>query len=308
MYGNKQLPERLAIKGPKGQVIPNAKINLEYYLTEEQFIELFYQRELTYAELSEIIEFPYVTSVFSRLVRGIGWKKDVGKPNKYSVDESFFSQWSKQNAWAYGWLITDGHIRDKYVDLTLQTADEDVLLKLKELLHFNGNLYDHNKNHKTLRIYNRDLVNSLYRLGIPTKDKTFNCRFPDIPNEFMRDFIRGTFEGDGSISISKTHDLKVSVGGASRELMSGIQNFLISNGINARAVQDNNGFIMLHAQSLSDSLRWLYLMYNGTEKSERLDRKFDKYVSFINEGFYAKPRKSNEAKALVKVAVQTIAS
>jgi hypothetical protein len=307
MYGNKNLTERLAILGPKGQTIPNAKINIEHYLTESQFTELFFDRELTYKEITRLIEFPYDTSVFSRLVRGIGWKKTVGKPNKYNVDEGFFGKWSKQNAWVFGWLVTDGHIRDKYVDLTLQTADVDVLLKVKEMLSFDGVLYDH-KTHKTLRVYNRNLVNSLYDLGIPSKDKTFNCVFPEIPSEFMWDFIRGTFEGDGSISVSKTHDLKVSVGGASPELMYGIQGFLASNGINARAVQGDNGFIMLHAQSLSDSLRWLYLMYKGTENIERLDRKFAKYISFINEGFYAKNRRSSEAKALVELALQTIAS
>jgi intein/homing endonuclease len=262
MYGNKNLPERLDVIGPKGQIIPNLKINLEYYLTEEQFTE-FYNQKLTYKEISKLIGFPYDTSVFSRSVRSVGWKKSIGKTSKYSVDETFFKTWNKKNAWVYGWLITDGHVNEKSVELTLQSQDEDVLVKLKDLLNFTGGFYDRST-HKTLRVYNRNLINSLYALGLPEKDKTFTCRFPNIPNEFKWAFIRGAFEGDGSISVSKGKDLKVSICGASQDLMIGIQEFLAINGVNTRADRSGNSFIHLHATSLSDSLRWLYLMYNGT--------------------------------------------
>jgi hypothetical protein len=307
MYGNKNLLERLDVIGPKGQIIPKLKINLGYYLTEEQFTEMFYNQKLTYKEISKLIEFPYDTSVFSRLVRNVGWKKSIGKTPKYSVDEEFFSNWNKQNAWVYGWLITDGHVNEKSVDITLQSQDVDVLSKVKRLMNFTGDLYDR-KTHKTLRIYNRNLVKSVYALGLPEKDKTFTCRFPNIPNEFKWDFLRGAFEGDGSVSVSKGKDLKVSICGASQDLMVGIQEFLESHSVNTRADRSDNGFIHLHATSLADSLRWLYLMYNDTTVSERLDRKFAKYLSFINEDYYAKKRKSSEAKALVELARQNIAS
>lgn len=306
MYGNKNLPERLDIIGPKGQKIPNRKINLEYYLTEAQFTELFVNQKLTYKEISKEIGFPYDASVFSRSVRSVGWKKSLGKSDKYSVDEKFFGQWNSQSAWVYGWLITDGHINEKSVDLTLQSQDEDALLKVKELLKFTGGLYNR-KTHKTLRMYNRNLVTSLFDLGMPIKDKTFTCEFPNIPSEFIRDFIRGAFEGDGSISISKDDDLKVSICGASDDLMEGIEGFLTLNGISVNYKKRADGFIVLHAKSQVDSLRWLYLMYNDTIESERLDRKFAKYLSFINEAFYAKKRKSSDAKELVELARQNIA-
>ncbi len=42
------------------------------------------------------------------------------------------------------------------------------------------------------------MIEDLRRLGL-TERKSLTMRFPDVPEEFLRDFIRGCWDGDGSI-------------------------------------------------------------------------------------------------------------
>jgi hypothetical protein len=305
LYGDKTLPERLDVIGPKGQIIPNAKINLEYYISKDEFQKMLYEEKLKYVEIIERIRFPYDASTFSRLVRKLGWKTDLGKVDKYKVNEKFFDTWSRESAWFYGWLITDGHINDKSIDLRLQKRDSDVLEKLKDLIEFSGNLYRY-KTTTGLRIYNRRLVESLRNLGIPKHNKTFECVYPHIPIDYEWDFIRGVFEGDGSIQTNGKFCL--SLCGASYKLLSGVKEFLERNRINVRLdVKEMNGkpFYNIISCDMPSSLRWAFFMYSNTTKSIRMDRKFNKYVNFLND-FYKKQRKIPEAIELVELARKTI--
>jgi hypothetical protein len=302
MYGDKTQPEKLSIVGPKGQMIPNAKINLEYFVSKEQFQSMLYVENMKYAEIISRIDFPYDAANFSRIVRGLGWKKEKGKVNRFRVNESFFSNWTKESAWVFGWLITDGHINNKYTDLTLQKSDRDVIDKVKELLEFTGDKYVR-ENKETLRIYNRALSQSLFDSGIPKKNKTFDCEMPNIPDEFMWDFIRGAFEGDGSISTSN-NSLQVSICGASKNLMIGIRDFLNSQGINTTVYNKTGDFWVIRPSGMGNALKWLFNMYQNTNIGIRLDRKFNKYIGFL-DSFYSVPRKVPSAPELVEIARST---
>jgi len=47
---------------------------------------------------------------------------------------------------------------------------------------------------------NTKIVEDVRRWGV-TERKTFSTKFPDLPAEFQRDFVRGVFDGDGSVSM-----------------------------------------------------------------------------------------------------------
>src|SRR5690554_4094951 len=260
MYGDKSQRERLDIIGPKGQTIPNAKINLNYYVTKEQFQDLLYKQKLTYKQIADKIDFPYDISNFSRVVRSLGWKEGKGSVRQFKSNSNFFDTFSRKSAWLYGWIITDGYVNEKYVDLTLQTTDVDVLQKFKRAVNFNGNLYKR-EGHSTIRIYNRGMVKSLQSLGIPTTNKTFDCVFPNIPKEYGWDFIRGAFEGDGSITHTKKGGLAVSMCGASKSFMHSFSDFLTNHGVENTIREARPEFYVISAKGMGNALRWLYFMY-----------------------------------------------
>ena len=51
-------------------------------------------------------------------------------------------------------------------------------------------------------IGNNLLANDLIRLGL-APNKSLNMKLPDIPDEYFRHFVRGTFDGDGSVYLDK---------------------------------------------------------------------------------------------------------
>lgn len=286
----------ISIIGPKGQTIPNVKINIDHYITKEQFEKLFYSEKLTLKAIAELIEYPNDLGSLSRIVRQKGWKRELGKFNKYQVNEEFFKTWTRESAWFYGWVITDGHVNNKYVDITLQKRDNDVINKLKSLIDFDGNLYIRDSK-ETISVHNRNVVNSLYDLGIPEKNKTFECTYPNVPKEFEWDFIRGVFEGDGSASFELKGSLRLSICGASLQFLSGIENFLKNRGVDVSLRQKNkNGkpFYEITSKNLPSALRWAYFMYANTTEEIRMNRKFGKFVDFIRN-YYDRNRINSDA-------------
>ncbi|WP_145412500.1 LAGLIDADG family homing endonuclease [Paenibacillus xylanexedens] len=299
-YGDKTLAEWLDGTGPRGQRIPNNSINLNYFITEEQFKDLFYEKKLRYREILEIIKFPYNPAAFSRLVRRLGWKAELGRIDTYSSDGAVFDNLTRQSAWMYGWIITDGHVNDKYVGVRLQSSDIDVVRKIQSHIKFDGPLYEY-PGKCEVRAYNRKMVTSLRNLGIPKRNKTFNATYPEnLPEHLLWDFIRGAFEGDGCVSVSaRGGTIKVSLCGAAESFMLRVNDILVSEGINVRLYRRNDSFITLHAVSQSDALRWLYLMYRNTDVSIRMDRKFNKFVEFVRT-YHDRSRKSAEAAEVIE--------
>jgi hypothetical protein len=51
-------------------------------------------------------------------------------------------------------------------------------------------------------IGNNDIANDLQRIGV-TANKSLDMKFPDIPYKYFRHFVRGIFDGDGSVYLDK---------------------------------------------------------------------------------------------------------
>lgn len=248
----------------------------------------------------KLVKFPYDSSAFSRLVRRIGWKTELGRIDEYTSDGAVFDEWSRESAWMYGWILTDGHVSDRYVGLRLQSSDIDVVRKIRNHLKFNGPLYEY-PGKCEVRAYNRKMVASLRYCGIPERNKTFGAVFPEeLPEHLVWDFIRGAFEGDGCVSVaSRGGTITVSFCGAAESFMLRMNEVLGREGVDIRLSRRGDSFITLHAASQSDALRWLYLMYRNTDESIRMDRKFGKFVEFVRT-YHDRPRKSAEAAELIE--------
>lgn len=106
-----------------------------------------------------------------------------------------------------GLLYTDGNINKEKNKITLSLADKDVIEKLyplfsdiekRKIYIFN----DKNENHSqmyTIINTNKDAINELLNLGI-TEHKSLTIEFPNIiQQDNLLSFIRGVFDGDGSV-------------------------------------------------------------------------------------------------------------
>ena len=124
---------------------------------------------------------------------------------------------SETKAYILGYIVADGSIEEsirknrpsKLIRLRFGCiSEDDEILKLiqKEITPYNKLRYYQPKqvNHKQvtiLQICDKELINdlrSLYNIH-PRKTYNSNFTFPNIPQKYKRDFIRGFIDGDGSI-------------------------------------------------------------------------------------------------------------
>ncbi len=131
------------------------------------------------------------------------------------LNESVFSQWSQPMAYLLGYIFTDGclhRVSKTSFTVTISSVDRDHLDKLAGILGKKVPI-DTRKQSKTglvkrsgdhtihlIRFTRPKMIRDLRKLGL-TERKSLTMKFPHVPDEFLRDFIRGCWDGDGSIYI-----------------------------------------------------------------------------------------------------------
>lgn len=119
---------------------------------------------------------------------------------KYNINQDFFKTWSKDMAYILGYWFADGCIYGgKMFDITTHTKDKYIIKKMAEKLEYEGQIIDCvdrqacRINFSCVVIY-RDIL----ALG-GQENKSLTMEFPNVPEEYLSDFIRGYFDGDGCI-------------------------------------------------------------------------------------------------------------
>lgn len=139
---------------------------------------------------------------------------------KYNINQDYFKTWSHNMAYILGLWFADGCIYGgKMFDITLHKKDKYILKKIAEELKYEGNLYDYvDKQASRINFSCVVIYNDIVALGGKER-KSNDIKFPIIPNEFLPDFIRGYFDGDGCIMRLKNNRLNSA-------FTSGSKNFL----------------------------------------------------------------------------------
>lgn len=148
----------------------------------------------------------------------------------HSVNEDFFKTWTRESAWVYGWLVTDGSVQELtgQIRLMLKAHDTDVLEKIKKAMRFSGPVtqgtHEDGREFAYLRICRKGMAEDLFAHGMARSNKTFNTSKPDIPDSLFWDFTRGVFEGDGNMKHGKQwNDLQLLICGATKSFFEDMQ-------------------------------------------------------------------------------------
>jgi len=136
---------------------------------------------------------------------------------KYQIDESFFDVWSPNMAYVLGFWGADGYMRkEKSYRILFTSADKNILIQIRKSFSSThpirkrkekkGGLYTW-----TLSLCSKHLYWRLFHLG-GLRRKSRNMEFPHIPHDYLRDFVRGYFDGDGSVffvNYTRTKDKQI---------------------------------------------------------------------------------------------------
>jgi hypothetical protein len=121
----------------------------------------------------------------------------------YKINEKFFDKWSKDMAYILGYIATDGNVFKETLSIRIQLKDKEIL---EYMINHIGNVkleINEKENWARIRFNSKYLVSSLEKYNI-TPNKSFIVRAPpNVPKQYIGDYIRGVIDGDGWIGERK---------------------------------------------------------------------------------------------------------
>lgn len=130
--------------------------------------------------------------------------------NRYTLNENYFSKIDTSNkAYILGLIYADGFIGDSNSNnLSITQKDKEVLDFVKEEMNYTGQIRKGNKggfeNSQDLYVINfsnKKICDDLRKLGVYTNKSLTISKIPDIDKNLKKHFLRGYFDGDGSITL-----------------------------------------------------------------------------------------------------------
>lgn len=190
---------------------------------------------------------------------------------KYSLDKTYFSVINtEEKAYWLGFIYADGCITQGKLSIGLSSVDKNHLVKLKKCLGYNGPLHSYksntnkNKTNVSLQISNKTLLLDLKTQGV-YPCKTYTCNFPNITNSLYKHFIRGYFDGDGSVGFEKGVFSGISICG-NKEFLNSLRDILIKelDITNTKLIYSRNIYVYSKRGKIQATkiLKWLYLNNN----------------------------------------------
>ena len=189
-------------------------------------IDAFEEKEQCGQEIQKILGLKNHQPIYNYFKKK-GWprlKREEYKFNtEYTVDKFFFEEINtEEKAYILGFICADGHIdtTNYRIVIALKDTDFELLEHIREAMHSThpikrgiekDNPYkktDNKKLHQcSISINSKDLVKSLIKMGL-SGNKTYSLNssiIKYVPEDLIRHFLRGYFDGDGCISWDKRY-------------------------------------------------------------------------------------------------------
>lgn len=235
-------------------------------------------------------------------------KLNLVKPDKYVYDYDFFEVMdTEEKAYWLGFIWADGwiHRTDRNAELAieLQERDSSHLEKFNKSLKGNVEI-THHVNDQTnndfmkvdvthsckIRLYRSKIVNDICQYGID-ENKTYNDLpiSEQIPKELVRHFIRGFFDGDGTVCfIESQKQLRYLIYNASYSMLQSIREELYNYEIYSQIIEDKRDIkrktvpcYRLIIGGLENICKFYEYLYNNS--SICLDRKYEYATKYMKE-------------------------
>jgi len=215
------------------------------------------------------LKYHYVLKVFKNYSLNL---QGSGGVNKIVTSNPFFK---KDSEYWLGFISADGNLSRKQYSVYLGIKDLDHIIKYRDFINSKLKIYyklnQANSTIGAVVFRNSEIWNYLNETGItPAKSRTFTYK-----KELNWEFVRGYFDGDGSISKNEP---KITTG--SENFKNQLLDFFKLNNITSSvSIKGDKVFdIYIRGNSRFD---FFYNMYK--ENSIKLDRKYIKYRAALEK-------------------------
>ena len=210
--------------------------------------------------------------------------------NKYFINPDYFKKQSEDVGYWIGILGSDGSVNKNKneIYIELQRQDRELLEKLNSTIENQRPVRDYETargyENSKMYFYSAEIKKDLKEFKIiPNKTYDKNYGFPfKLNKKYYKDYLRGLFDGDGSIKYGNSLTWQVDSG--SLEIILELQKFLKENDIETQYTicpKQNIDIYRLYCYG-KDKIEKIYnLMYN-TNSTLFLKRKKDKFKKFLN--------------------------
>ena len=240
------------------------------------------------------------------------WHKYHLKEGKrtYALNENYFEKIdADEKAYFLGLIAADGclYIKSKgqnIVKIAIQIKDIKILNKFSMAIQTDKPLSISRGKYCSLEIVSNQIFNDLYRLGLKP-NKTFGNSFVLLEDRYMNHFLRGYFDGDGSITCGKKDKLPsstiVSFSGYQTN-MSKISEYLerhyiFSNfNIDKRKYNGESNFGNLYFHGINSKYALMKYLYHNANDFY-LDRKYELAKNFMEQ--IEKDNKNNSKETII---------
>ena len=214
--------------------------------------------------------------------------------NRHTLIFDYFNNIdSDEKAYWLGYITSDGTISKDNYRVSLTSKDLEIIEKFKRCINATQPIstvisYDEERK-KTytrylIQINSKEFVSYLLKHGV-TNEKSCECNFPTeiINKKLIPSYLRGLFDGDGSVSKVSEKSIRISFI-ATRTILNYIQKFLLKLKIKKHPIYNimkhkSKKYKMYQTHYFKDSMKILNIIYENSKNEVRLNRKYNIYKS-----------------------------
>jgi hypothetical protein len=201
---------------------------------------------------------------------------------KYTCNHAYFSNIDAgEKAYWLGWLWSDGNIREQIgsyqIKLELHQNDIYILEKFKRAINADHPILS-GRDAVRLCTTSKQMFFDVQKYGIIPR-KSILATQPNLKEEFIADFIRGVFDGDGHISKNQQPQIVI----LGTEAFCSWLQLVAQRAIEIKgtcALKKNTTFrwTLSGRDNVSAFARWMYQPYQNGEQVICLERKYHRFV------------------------------
>lgn len=201
----------------------------------------------------------------------------------HTFNKAFFKSWSPDMAYVLGVIYTDGCLDGKLSRFSVSQKEPELLEKCLRLMESDAKIVFTEKRGIAgaihhFDVYGKAIIEDLLKFGLKP-NKSLTLVFPEIPLPYVRHFIRGCWDGDGSVFLDKNDPSKpgASFVSGSEKFARGILKNLVMLGMPNVTVHKRTGKSSYQFRFRgSDCARLYHIFYDDVPESMYLNRKHER--------------------------------